>query len=136
MSVDILLASGRRAIERLMVDECVIEAVTGSSTDLETGEVVDTVEQVYAGKCRVQQGASRGGVSAADTTVGEAHLLMLQWVLQLPVLASAGVRAGHRVRITACVHDPDIVGRRFTVRAEFAKSHATSRRVGIEEATS
>jgi hypothetical protein len=132
MSVDILLASGRRAVERLMVDECVIEAVTGSTTDLDTGEVVDTVEQVYAGKCRVQQAAP----SASDQRVGEAELLMLTRVLQLPVLASAGVRAGHRVRITACQHDPDLVGRRFTVRAEFAKSHATSRRLGIEEATS
>jgi hypothetical protein len=132
VSADILLASGRRAIERLMVDECVIEAVTGSTTDLETGEVVDTVEQVYAGRCRVQQAAP----SASDQRVGEADLLMLTRVLQLPVLASAGVRAGQRVRITACVHDPDLVGRRFTVRAEFAKSHATSRRVGIEEATS
>ncbi|MEU4640831.1 DUF6093 family protein [Micromonospora sp. NPDC023814] len=132
MSVDILLASGRRAIERLMVDECVIEAVTGSTTDLETGEVVDTVSEVYSGKCRVQQAAP----SASDQRVGEADLLMLTRVLQLPVLASAGVRAGHRVRITACQHDPDLVGRRFVVRAEFAKSHATSRRVGIEEATS
>ncbi|XTZ17049.1 DUF6093 family protein [Micromonospora echinospora] len=132
MPVDILLASGRRAIERLMVDECVIEAVTGSTTDLDTGEVVDTVEQVYAGKCRVQQAAP----SASDQRVGEAELLMLTRVLQLPVVESAGVRAGHRVRITLCVHDPDLVGRRFTVRAEFAKSHATSRRVGVEEATS
>lgn len=132
MSAASLLARGRRAIERLMVDACVIEAVTGSTTDLETGEVVDTVETVYAGKCRVQQAAP----SASDQRVGEADLLMLTRVLQLPVLASAGVRAGQRVRITACQHDPDLVGRRFVVRAEFAKSHATSRRLGIEEATS
>lgn len=132
MSVTSLLAYGRRAAERLMVDACVIEAVTGSTTDLETGEVVDTVEQVYAGRCRVQQAAP----SASDQRVGEADVLMLARVLQLPVLASAGVRAGQRVRLTACAHDPDLVDRLFVVRAEFAKSHATSRRVGIEEATS
>lgn len=132
MSVASLLARGRRAAERLMVDECVVEAVTGSTTDLETGEVVDTYGEVYAGKCRVQQAAP----SASDQTVGEAALLLVTRVLQLPVVASAAVRAEHRVRITACVHDPGLVGRRFTVRAEFAKSHATSRRLGIEEVTS
>ncbi|MFG2165520.1 DUF6093 family protein [Micromonospora chersina] len=119
-------------MERLMVDECVVEAVTGTTTDPESGEVTDTYAPVYEGKCRVQQAAP----SASDQRVGEADLLMLTRVLQLPVAASAGVRAGHRVRITACEHDPDLVNRRFVVRAEFAKSHATSRRLGIEEATS
>lgn len=132
MSLDRALAAGRRAAERLMVDECVVEAVTGSTTDPDTGEVTDTISEVYGGRCRVQQAAP----SASDQRVGEAELLMLTRVLQLPVLASVGVRAGHRVRITACVHDPDLVGRQFVVRAEFAKSHATSRRLGIEEATS
>ena len=115
-----------------MVDECVVEAVTGSTTDLETGEVVDTVSEVYSGRCRVQQAVA----SASDQTVGEAALLMVTRVLQLPVVESAAVRAGHRVRITACQNDPGLVDRRFVVRAEFAKSHATSRRLGIEEATS
>lgn len=115
-----------------MVDACVVEAVTGSTTDLETGEITDTVSEVYAGRCRVQQAAP----SASDQTVGEAELLMVTRVLQLPVETSTAVRAGHRVRITACLHDPGLVDRRFTIRAEFAKSHATSRRLGIEEATS
>ncbi|RAO26475.1 hypothetical protein PSN13_06503 [Micromonospora saelicesensis] len=130
--LDALLARGRAAAEALMTDACVIEAVTGSTTDPESGEVTDTVEQVYAGKCRVQQAAP----TANDQRVGEADLLMLTRVLQLPVSASAGIRAGHLVRITACVHDPDLVTRTFVVRAEFAKSHATSRRLGISEATS
>lgn len=130
--LDAVLAQGRAAAEALMVDECVVEAVTGSTTDLETGEVVDTVEQVYAGRCRVQQAVS----SASDQRAGEADVLMLARVLQLPVLASAGVRAGQRVRLTACRHDPDLIDRLFVVRAEFAKSHATARRLGIEEATS
>lgn len=130
--LEVVLARGRAAAEKLMTDECVIEAVTGSTTDLETGEVVDTVEQVYAGRCRVQQAAP----SASDQRAGEADVLMLARVLQVPVLASVGVRAGHRVRLTACQHDPDLTNRLFVVRAEFAKSHATARRLGIEEATS
>ena len=132
MGVDALLASGRRSMERLKVDECVIEAVTGSTTDPDTGEVTDTYAPVYSGKCRLQQAAP----TASDQTVGEAALLMVTRVLQLPVVESAAVRAGQRVRMTKCVHDPGVVDRRFTIRAEFAKSHATSRRLGIEEATS
>ncbi|SCL21700.1 hypothetical protein GA0074694_3117 [Micromonospora inyonensis] len=115
-----------------MTDGCEIETVTGSTTDPESGEVTDTVEQVYAGRCRVQQATTTAG----ETNVGEAELLMLSRVLQLPVATSPGVRAGHRVRITACANDPDLVGRLFVVRTEFAKSHATSRRLGIQEATS
>lgn len=115
-----------------MTDECVVEAVTGSTTDPESGEVVESVGEVYAGRCRVQQASPAAG----EQRVGEADVLIVARVLQLPVVGSAGVRAGHRVRVTSCVHDPDLVGRRFVVRAEFAKSHATSRRVGIEEATS
>lgn len=136
MSVASMLARGRLAAEQLMVDECVIEEVTGSTTDLDTGQVTETLTEVYSGRCRVQQGSARGGVSATGATVGEADVLLLQRVLQLPVDTSTGVRAGQRVRLTACVHDPDLVGREFTVRAEFAKSHATSRRMGIEEVTS
>ena len=132
MSVDDLLERGRLAALELMQDACEIERVTGSDTDLETGEVVETTEQVYAGKCRVQQAAA----TASEQTPGEAALLMVGRILQLPVVASAGVRAGDRVSITACVHDPDLIGRWFTVRAEFAKTHATARRLGIDEVTS
>lgn len=130
--IDALLASGRRAMERLMDSECVVEAVTGSTTDPESGEITDTYSEVYSGKCRVQQAAP----SASDQRVGEASLLMVNRVLQLPVVESTAVRAGQRVRMTKCPHDPGLVGRVFTIRAEFAKSHATSRRLGIEEATS
>ena len=135
-AVDDVLARGRAMAERLMVDTCVIVRVTGSDTDLETGEVVETTEQVYAGPCRVQQSEATGGATAGDKTVGEAALLMVGRVLQLPVAASVGVRAGDRVTVTACQNDPDLTSRQFVVRAEFAKTHATARRLGIEEVTS
>lgn len=115
-----------------MQDTCEIKRVTGSDTDLDTGDVVETTEQVYAGPCRVQQAVA----TAREEAPAEAALLMVGRILQLPVLASAGVRARDRVIITACAHDPDLVGRRFTVRAEFAKTHATARRLGIDEETS
>ena len=136
MSIDDLLERGRAAAMELMQDTCEVVRVTGSDTDLDTGVVTETTEQVYAGKCRVQQAAATGDATAGDKVVGEAALLMVGRTLQLPVVASAGVRAGDRVTIIACQHDPDLVGRQFTVRAEFAKTHATARRLGIEEVTS
>lgn len=114
-----------------MTDTCTIRRVTGSSTDLNTGQVVETTEAVYVGRCRVQQ----ADPTARTELVGEADRLMVTRILTLPVTTSAGVRAGHRVTITACQHDPDMVGRRFVVRAEFGKSHATARRLGVEEVT-
>ncbi|MEO3929242.1 DUF6093 family protein [Micromonosporaceae bacterium B7E4] len=134
MSAASVLARGRRAAERLMVDACEIVEITGTSTDLDSAQVVETAEVVYAGPCRVQQ-ASASSASATSELVGEADRLMVSRVLALPVATSTGIRAGHRVTITACRHDPDLVGRRFVVRVEASKTHATARRLGIEEVT-
>lgn len=132
MSVDALLARGRAAAERLMVDQCVIRRRTGSTTDPDTGQITPVYEDVYTGKCRLQQ----RDVQAREENPGAAELLMVRRELHLPVVASAGVRAGDQVQITVCVHDPDLVGRRLVVRHEMSKSLATARRVGVEEATS
>ncbi|PZF98257.1 DUF6093 family protein [Micromonospora deserti] len=132
MSAGSVLQRGRRAAERLMVDTCLIRRVTGTSTDPDTGQITPTFSTVYSGKCRVQQATANPG----DTTTGDAELLMVPRVLWLPVASSPDVRAGDRVEMTASVYDPDLTGRRFVVRGEFAKSHATARRLGIEEVTS
>jgi len=132
VSVADLVAEGRAAAEALMVDECEIVRVTGTTTDLETGLVTETTEPVYVGKCRVQQASA----TAREESPGEAQMLLVARVLQLPVVASAGVRADDQAAITACALDPGLVGRTFVVRAEFAKTYATSRRLGIEEVTS
>lgn len=132
MSAATALARGRAAAERLMVDACLIRRGTGTTTDPDTGVITPTYATVYTGKCRVQQTAP----NAREALVGEAELLMLPRQLQLPVTTSTGVRAGHLVTITASANDPDLVDREFVVRGEFAKSHATSRRLGIDERTS
>lgn len=132
MPLDVLLASGRRAAERLMTDACVVRRKTGTVTDPVTGKITPTYTTVYTGKCRIQQATANPG----DTTAGDAELLMVPRVLSLPVASSLGLRAGDEVEMTASAHDPDLPGRRFVVRGEFAKSHATARRLGIEEVTS
>jgi hypothetical protein len=130
MSLATVLARGRAAAEALMVDACLIREITGESTG-PGGVVTPTYATVYEGKCRIQQPDAQ----ARQEDSGQAYLLMSRRQLQLP-MAVTGVRADQVVTITASVNDPDLTGRVFVVRDEAAKTHATSRRVGIEERTS
>lgn len=131
MSAAGVLARGRAAAERNMVDACVITRRTGESTDPNSGVVTPTLITVYTGRCRIQAGDPH----AEPTDAGEAEVLLAQRVLQLPVATSTGIEAGDRVTITASVNDPDLVNRQYVVRGEFAKTHATARRLGIQEVT-
>ncbi|MBX6358156.1 MAG: hypothetical protein IRZ05_20195 [Micromonosporaceae bacterium] len=131
MSAATALAHGRAAAERLMVDQCVVRRQTGTVTDPDTGRVTPVYITVYEGKCRVQQQQ----VQARAIEPGEAHLLMLRLEVHLP-MSVTGVAAGDEVVITSSAHDPDLAGRVFIVRELAHKSHATARRLGVEERTS
>jgi hypothetical protein len=127
-----VLRAGRREAERGMVDTCLITRVTGSTTNRTTGVRTETTTDVYEGPCRVQEvwGFSR------DTAPTPDQPQMARYrVLQLPVEDSEGIRVADIVEITACVHDPDLVGVRMVVRDQSAKSEATARRIGVEEIT-
>lgn len=113
-----------------MVDACLIRRVTSKTSDPETGQTVKTYATVYSGKCRLQQ----SNVQARPETAGEAYLLMSRRELQVP-MSVTGVKVSDEVTVTASV-DADLVGRVFLVRDLFAKTHATARRVGVEEVTS
>ncbi|MGW5556856.1 DUF6093 family protein [Micromonospora sp. NPDC003944] len=128
--LEAVLARGRAAAERLMVDECVIRRVTGEASD-DDGNVVNSYESLYSGKCRIQQHVGQ----AAQADVGEDFQLMLRLEVQLP-MSVAGLEVGDEVTVTASVHDPDLPGRVFLVRDLAHKSHATARRVGVTERTS
>ncbi|MFI2664881.1 DUF6093 family protein [Micromonospora carbonacea] len=125
-----MLAQGRAAAERLMADQCLIRRATGEGSD-DDGNVVKTYEDLYAGKCRVQQTSAQ----AAQEDVGEDFQLMLRLEVHLP-MSVTGLEAGDEVTITASAHDPDLPGRTFLVRDLFHKTHATARRVGVTERTS
>ncbi|HEX5997500.1 MAG TPA: DUF6093 family protein [Jiangellales bacterium] len=131
MSVESLIARGRAAAEKLMVDSCTVRRRTGETTDPNSGVITPTYSTVYTGVCRVQQASP----AARSTDAGEAELLLLSRVLQLPMTAT-GIRAGDQVTIDTSALDPDLDGRVFVVKGEFAKTHATSRRFGIDEVTS
>ncbi len=131
MSVASALARGRQAAERLLVDTCTIRRRTGEATDPETGVITPTYSPVYSGKCRMQQPTGM----AREQDAGEAALLMLRFELQLP-MSVAGVQADDEVTMTASQLDPDLVGRKFTVRGLAHKTHAVMRRLQAEERTS
>ena len=133
MSRDALLARGRAAAEAGMADACVIRRVTGKTTDEVTGQVTKTYlsPNPYAGKCRVQQQVA----VARGHDVGEDHVYVVRFELQLPAAQTAGLRVDDEVTITASVNDPDLIGRTFIVIELAHKSEATARRIGMIERT-
>lgn len=131
MSAEVALLRGRRLAESLMVDTCTIRRRSGQTQDPDTGVVTPTYTILYSGqKCRVQ---SRG-YWGQRTDVGQNDLILLQLEVQLPI-AVTGLRVHDEITVTASVHDPDLVNRRFVLKDEMHKSHATSRRVMCTEIT-
>lgn len=132
MSRDTVLAVGRKAAEKGMVDACTIQRASGAgTTDPVTGVPSLSYMTLYTGACRVQQQVA----IARPHDVGEDKVWLVRFDLQLPMATSAGLAVGDRVTITASVNDPDLVGRVFAVNELAHKSEATSRRVGIIEVT-
>jgi hypothetical protein len=129
MSIEAALARGRAAAENLMVDACVIKRKTGETTV--GGVVSPTLTTLYIGKCRVQIKSEAG----AGQNVGEAYLVVERHEVQLPITVT-GLQEGDSITITASALDPDLVGRVYVIRDVLRKSHLTSRRVTVTEATS
>ena len=130
MDVASVLARGQAAALALMVDACTVRRRTGTTFDRFSGTSVPTWLDLYAGRCRVQQGIAQ----ADEQDVGEDYQLRLRLVVQLPVSVT-GIRVGDEVTITAATHDPDLTGRAFLVRDLMHKTHPTARRVGVVERT-
>ena len=131
MSIQAAVAAGRRAAQALMTDTCTITHVTGTTTDDLTGLVTQQRATRYAGACRIQAPAAQG--QRAD--VGEATVTVLRMQLQLPVAGTELVARGDQVVVTASAGDAALVGRVWVVRDLAHKSHATARRMTIEEVT-
>lgn len=132
MSRASVLARGRTAAEAGMRDTCSIRRAIGTAVDDNTGDETIAWEQLYAGKCRVQQ---RSEANSQQETPGEDYQLLQRVELQLP-MSVTGLREADEVTITASAHDADLVGVVFLVRDLFAKTHATARRVGVTRRTS
>lgn len=132
MSRDSVLRLGRRAAEAGMVDACVIRRRTGETVGADA-VVTPTWATLYTGKCRVQvRSQSQAG---QGVEVGEAYRIVERSEVHLPITVT-GLAEGDRIEVTASAHDPELVGKVFTVRDVIAKSHLTARRVTVAEATS
>lgn len=119
-----------------MTDACTItRAATGKGEwNEETGQydpLPPTV--IYEGKCRIQIASVMGDASSVGA--GERVGTTQGSVLQLPVLESVDVAVNDVVKVTACVNDPSLVDREFTVEGRHGKSQATARRLRVEEVT-
>lgn len=124
------LARGRAAAESLMVDTCTIRRRSAPVTSTVDGSVSWTLTTIYSGKCRFQQEAA----DARTEDAGEAYLRLLRVEVQLP-MSVTGVAALDEVTCNTSALDPDLPGRVFTVRDLAHKTHATARRIRVEERT-
>lgn len=131
MSATTALLRGRAAAEALMVDEVLVERRTGETTDPDTGRITPTWETVYSGKCKVAQAAASG----SPQNVGEATVVASELVLHLPISAT-GVTTDDRATVTTSTLDPDLAGKKFTIRAPMHKTYATARRLPLQELSS
>lgn len=130
MSRQTILARGRARAAEAFIDACLIERVTGETTNLTTGAVTKTYTAVYSGPCRVQAATANW---AGPAEVGQAAIRLAAAELQLPVVGSEGLLIDDRVTITACVHDTDMVGRVYSVTGPSHKSEATTRKLPLQE---
>lgn len=124
------LARGRAAAEALMVDTCTIRRRSNPVTSTVDATVTWTTTTVYSGKCRFQQQASR----AREEDEGEAYVRMLRLELYLP-MAVTGIRTIDEVTCDTSALDPDLSGRVFLIQELAHKTHATARRMRLEERT-
>lgn len=114
-----------------MVDEVLIEHLSGQTTDPDTGVITPTWTTVYSGKCKVAQAAASG----SPENVGEATVMASELQLHLPISAT-GVTTDDRATVVTSTLDPDLAGRKFTIRAPMHKTYATARRLPLQELSS
>lgn len=129
-TVDDVLARGRVMAESLMQDTCTIRRRTGTTTG-PGGVITPIYSTIYSGRCRFQQTEAQ----AVEQRPGGAFALMLRMQVQLP-MSVTGLRTEDEVVCDSSAHDPDLPGRSWSIRDLAHKTHASARRVGLQERTS
>lgn len=133
MSRDSVLARGRTFLLGGLIDTCLIERVTSEQTDQRDGTVTKQYAPVYQGSCRIQAATANW---AGPAEVGQAAIRLAAAELQLPVVGTEGIAIDDRVTVLTCTHDVEMVGRRYSVTGLSHKSHATTRKLPLQEALS
>ncbi len=128
MSSPSALLAGRAAAESLMTDMCTVARPTGVPVLNETTQEYESATTtVYTGPCQLQSGATMSTVRG----VGDALVLANRLTVKVPLSAS-GFQTGDKVTVTAA-GDSQLVNAVYTVRSISDKSHATCRRLEVEE---
>lgn len=119
-----------------MVDSCVITrpGVGAKTFNDTTGQYTGPADvTVYTGKCRTQVTGIIANSSSPQA--GERELFIQGSEFQLPIEGTDGVSVRDIIIITDCLYDDSLTGRAFTVIARHEKTHATARRIRVEEVT-
>lgn len=131
MTRETTLARGRLAAEAGMVDACTIQRGATVTTNSDIGVVSRTFTTIYSGQCKLQ---NAGAAFARPTDVGQAQVFLTRMELHVPVTAPVA-QPDDLLTITACAHDPDMVGRQWHIRGMPDKSWVTAHRYNIELVT-
>ena len=123
-----VLARGRRAHERVMIDRCVIDRETRGALDEATAaHAASTWATLYTGRCRVK-GPHAGAITVTERDAGGAQQSTQWQTLVLPHGEALTVRVGDRVRVTSGSNS----GLEFRVVGEVDTSTMTARSLLVE----
>jgi hypothetical protein len=125
------IGMGRAAANELLTDTVTVTRVSGAPgpMDPETGEPSPApTDTVYAGPGKVQTYEPY----EATKTSAEHVYIEQRYQLHLPITAPR-VDVGDTVTVTASQTDPLLIGKKYRVAGEHAKTWATSRRLLIDE---
>lgn len=126
MTVLAALAAGRRAHERLMVDECTVDRLTAGALNTTTGAYSPTTANVYTGSCRVL------AADPAEGAAGDSPAPLRVTAVMLPAGSTSTVERGDVVTVTAST-DPRLLARALTVQAVDASTTSTGLRLEVQD---
>jgi hypothetical protein len=131
VSAEAAVLAGRAEAEALMLDTCTITRPGEPVTDPDTGDVTNSAETVYAGKCKVQSKDS----ATAKPEVGEHTFTVVSRQVHIPANA-ADVRDGDVVTITTSRLNAFTVGKQYRVSGFTPDTFDTAFRLPVKEVMS
>jgi hypothetical protein len=121
----------RHEANSLMLDECTITRPGEPVTDPDTGDVTNSAETVYAGKCKVQSKDS----ATSSPEAGEHTFTVVSRQVHIPANA-ADVRDGDVVTITTSRLNAFTVGKQYRVSGFTPDTFDTAARLPVKEVVS
>ena len=118
----------RHEANSLMLDECTITRPGEPVTDPDTGDVTNSAETVYAGKCKVQSKDS----ATSSPEAGEHTFTVVSRQVHIPANA-ADVRDGDVVTITTSRLNAFTVGKQYRVSGFTPDTFDTAARLPVKE---